>query len=80
MVGLRAAQEAAEQELNRARAAHLPTLDLSASYGDSDSVGAVGSPADITTRVRGQGQVAAPARPVGIDVEGKEQARLAVVR
>jgi len=58
VVGLRAAQEAAEQELNRARAAHLPTLDLSASYGDSDSVGAVGSPADITTRVRGQGQVA----------------------
>lgn len=47
-----AAQEVARKEINRNRAAHAPTLDLTASYGRNYSSGSLSSPADIDTRYR----------------------------
>lgn len=48
----RAALEVAESEVQRGRAAHSPTLDATASYGNNYSSGSMGSPADISSRVR----------------------------
>jgi outer membrane protein len=45
-----AAHEIAERELARNQAMHLPTLDLTASYGKSYTSGSVSSPADVATR------------------------------
>lgn len=47
-----AAQEVAEKEVEKSRAGHLPTLDLTASYGSNFSSGSMTSPADIATRSR----------------------------
>lgn len=47
-----AALEVAESEVQRGRAAHSPTLDATASYGNNYSSGSMGSPADISSRVR----------------------------
>ncbi|MBT2321740.1 TolC family outer membrane protein [Variovorax paradoxus] len=47
-----AAQDAAASEIERSRAAHWPTLDLTASHGSNYASGTVSSPADISTRVR----------------------------
>jgi outer membrane protein len=47
----RAAQEAAEREVTKQDAGHLPTLDLTASYGGNFASGSISSPADISTRV-----------------------------
>lgn len=44
--------EAAEKEVVKNRAAHLPTLDLTAGYGKNYSSGSMTSPADIENRVR----------------------------
>jgi outer membrane protein len=48
----RAALGVAQRELSRQRAAHLPTLDLTAGYGASHTSGSLSSPADIGTRTR----------------------------
>ena len=56
VVAQQAATEAAERELRRNRAEHLPTLDFTASYGSNYASGALSSPADIATRTRA-GQV-----------------------
>lgn len=47
-----AAAEAAQQAIGRERAAHLPTLDLTAGYGHSFSSGSMSSPADVENRVK----------------------------
>lgn len=47
-----AAQEVARKEINRNRAGHAPTLDMTASYGRNFSSGSLSSPADIDTRYR----------------------------
>lgn len=44
--------EVAEKEVEKMRAAHLPTLDMTASYGNSFASGSLTSPADISTRSR----------------------------
>lgn len=46
----------AEREIAKNRAAHLPTLDLTAGYGTNFTSGSISSPADIATRAR-SGQV-----------------------
>jgi outer membrane protein len=56
VVAQQAAKDAAEQELRKNRAEHLPTLDFTASYGSSYASGTLASPADIATRSR-SGQV-----------------------
>jgi outer membrane protein len=48
----RAGRDVAEQEIERHRAAHWPTLDLTASHGSNYSSGSLSTPADLTTRVR----------------------------
>ncbi|NUA27139.1 TolC family outer membrane protein [Cupriavidus basilensis] len=48
----RAAVEVAEKEVSKNRAAHLPTLDLTAGYGNNYTSGSMTSPADIENRVR----------------------------
>lgn len=47
-----AAAEVAEKEVSRNRAAHLPTLDLTAGYGNNYTSGSMTSPADIENRVK----------------------------
>lgn len=47
-----AAEEVAEKEIARNKAAHLPTLDLTASYGKTYTSGSITSPADIAVRNR----------------------------
>jgi len=47
-----AAEEVAAKEIERNRAAHLPTLDLTASYGKTYTSGSITSPADIAVRNR----------------------------
>lgn len=47
-----AAVEAADKEVAKNRAAHLPTIDLTAGYGRNYSSGSMTSPADIENRVR----------------------------
>jgi outer membrane protein len=49
---LAAALQAAEAEVQRNRAEHLPTLDFTASYGGNYSSGSVAIPSDYTTRDR----------------------------
>jgi outer membrane protein len=48
----RAALSVAEREISQRRAAHLPTLDLTAGYGASFASGSLGSPADVGARTR----------------------------
>jgi len=47
-----AALEVAEKEVSRNRAAHLPTLDFTAGYGNNYTSGTMTSPADIENRVK----------------------------
>ena len=47
-----AALEVADQEVAKSRAAHSPTLDLTAAYGTNYSSGSITSPADISVRSR----------------------------
>lgn len=47
-----AAVEVAEKEVSRNRAAHLPTLDITAGYGNNYTSGSMTSPADIENRVK----------------------------
>ncbi|MDH5524210.1 MAG: TolC family outer membrane protein [Desulfobulbaceae bacterium] len=47
----KAALAVAEAEIRRSRAEHLPTLDLTASYGKSYSSGSLTTPTDYTTAV-----------------------------
>lgn len=47
-----AAVEVAEKEVSRNHAAHLPTLDFTAGYGNNYSSGSMISPADIENRVK----------------------------
>lgn len=49
-----AARDAAEKEISKNSAAHLPTLDFTASNGSSFASGSISSPADISTRSRMQ--------------------------
>jgi outer membrane protein len=51
-----AALEVAESEVQRSRAAHSPSLDLTAGYGGSYASGSISSPADVAARTR-SGQV-----------------------
>lgn len=44
--------EVADREIARNQAAHLPTLDLTASYGSNFTSGSITSPADISVRSR----------------------------
>ncbi|MDP3798209.1 MAG: TolC family protein [Polaromonas sp.] len=48
--------EVADREIAKGRAAHSPTLDLTAGYGSNYSSGSITSPADISVRSR-SGQV-----------------------
>ena len=50
------ALDVADREIAKNRAAHLPTLDLTAGYGTNFTSGSITSPADIATRTR-SGQV-----------------------
>lgn len=47
----RAALEAARREIDKNRAEHYPTLDLTASYGNNYSSGSLTSPADVSSDV-----------------------------
>ena len=47
-----AALEVADREIAKSRAAHSPTLDLTAGYGTNYSSGSMTSPADISVRSR----------------------------
>ena len=48
--------EVAAREIDKSRAVHSPTLDLTAGYGTNYASGSISSPADIATRTR-SGQV-----------------------
>lgn len=48
--------EVADREIDKSRAAHSPTLDLTAGYGNNYASGSISSPADIATRTH-SGQV-----------------------
>jgi len=48
----RASLEVADHEIAKSRAAHSPTLDLTAGYGTNYSSGSITSPADISARSR----------------------------
>lgn len=48
----RSAVDVARAEVERQRAGHSPTLDLTASYGPTHASGSMNSPADIASRVR----------------------------
>lgn len=48
----RSAVDVASAEVERQRAGHSPTLDLTASYGPTHASGSMSSPADIASRVR----------------------------
>jgi outer membrane protein len=50
------ALQVADREIDKSRAAHSPTLDLTAGYGINYASGSISSPADIATRTR-SGQV-----------------------
>lgn len=47
-----AALTAAEATINKSRSEHLPTLDLTASYGGNDASGNIASPVDYTTSAK----------------------------
>ncbi len=49
-----AARDVAQKEISKNAAAHLPTLDFTASNGSSFASGSISSPADIATRSRMQ--------------------------
>lgn len=48
----RATLDVAEREIAKSQAAHLPTLDMTASYGNNFTSGSITSPADISVRSR----------------------------
>ncbi|MGE4399445.1 MAG: TolC family outer membrane protein [Campylobacterales bacterium] len=52
----KASLDAASYEITKNRAGHLPTLDLTASYGENYASGSMASPSDIKSRYRA-GQV-----------------------
>ncbi len=51
-----AALDVADREISKSQAAHSPSLDFTAGYGNNFSSGSISSPADIMTRTRA-GQV-----------------------
>ncbi|WP_411885928.1 TolC family outer membrane protein [Polaromonas sp. YR568] len=48
----RATLEVADREIAKSQAAHLPTLDMTATYGSNFTSGSITSPADISVRSR----------------------------
>jgi outer membrane protein len=48
----RATLQVADQEIAKSQAAHLPTLDMTATYGSNFTSGSITSPADIPVRSR----------------------------
>jgi outer membrane protein len=50
----KAALDAAESGIRKNRAEHLPTLDLTASYGSNFSSGSLATPVDFSTRAQSQ--------------------------